>query len=353
MRHSRFDIRIAVAWALAVAALAAAPAAALDAPAPSLADVIDQAQSKIVKIYGAGGVRGLEAYQSGMLISPEGHILTVWSYVLDTDTITVVLDDGRRLEARLLGAEPRLEVAVLKVDAKGLPHFDLSRAATADAGTRILAFSNLFGVAMGNERASVQRGTISVKTTLAARRGSFETPYRGPVYVVDVTTNNPGAAGGALVTRRGDLLGMLGKELRNALNDTWLNYAVPIDQLREPVDAIRAGKYVMRRDEEGPKKPAHAIDLVALGIVLVPDVLQRTPPYVDHVQPESPAARGGIRPDDLVLLVGDHLVPSCKVLRSELQYIDVGDEVRLTLLRGQELLEIALRVPSESKREAP
>ena len=317
---------------------------ALDAPAPlSLPEVIEQVQPKIVKIYGAGGLPGLAAYQSGVLISAEGHVLTAWSHVLDADSVAVVLNDGRRLQAKLLGAEPRLEVAVLKIDGKDLPHFDLAHAAPADAGTRILAVSNAFNVAMGNEAASVQRGTIAVKTTLAARRGAFETPYHGPVYVLDVTTNNSGAAGGALVTRHGELLGILGKELRNVLNNTWLNYAVPIDQLREPVEAIRSGKYVARRDDQPQKKPAHAIDLAALGILLVPDVVERTPPYVDSVRPDSPAARAGVRPDDLLLLVGDHLVSSCKAAVAELEYIDTADRVRLTLLRGQDLVEVNLQ----------
>ena len=71
----------------------------------------------------------MEAYQSGMLISPEGHILTAFSHVLDTDYITAVLADGRKFEAKLLGADPRLEVAVLKIDAAGLPCFDLGKAA--------------------------------------------------------------------------------------------------------------------------------------------------------------------------------------------------------------------------------
>ena len=59
----------------------------------------------------------MEAYQSGMLISPTGHILTAYSYVLDTDYITAVLADGRRFEAKLVGADPRLEIAVLKIAA--------------------------------------------------------------------------------------------------------------------------------------------------------------------------------------------------------------------------------------------
>jgi S1-C subfamily serine protease len=309
----------------------------------SLSDTIGQVQSKIVKVYGAGGYRGMEAYQSGIVISPGGHVLTAYSYVLDTDYITAVLADGRRVEAKLVGADPRLEIAVLKIAANDLPYFDLQRAAKAAEGERVMAFSNLFGVAVGDEPVSVQRGTISVIARLEARRGVFETPYRGPVYVVDVTTNNPGAAGGALVTRRGELIGMLGKELRNSLNNTWLNYAVPIDELRRSVEEIRAGKFVAHRDPEAEKKPRRSADLASLGIVLVPDVLERTPPFVDRVEPGSPAAKAGVRPDDLIVLSGDHLIQSCKALRSDLAYIDYEDEVKLTLLRGQELLQATLR----------
>jgi serine protease Do len=316
--------------------------------AASIVDTIDQVQPKIVKIYGAGGLHGLEAYQSGMLISSEGHILTALSHVLDTDYVTAVLADGRTFEAKLLGADPRLEVAVLKIDAAGTSYFDLGKAVKVDAGTLVLAFSNIFGVAQGNEPASVQKGTISVVTRLEARRGAFETPYRGPIYVLDVTTNNSGAAGGALVTRRGELAGMLGKELRNTLNNTWLNYALPIAELRQSVDEIRAGKFVVREPETS-RKPRRSLDLPSRGIMLIPDVLQRTPPYVDHVLPGSPAQKAGIRPDDLIVLLGDRLVASCKVLASDLEYVDYEDEIKVTVLRGQQLIEFALHAADGAK----
>src|SRR5438552_1633170 len=98
-------------------AAAAAPTARGDAP---FSQAVAEAQPKMVKIYGAGGVRGMEPYQSGFLISAKGHVLTVWSYVLDTDYISLTLDDGRKFEARLLGADPALEIAVLKIDAADL-----------------------------------------------------------------------------------------------------------------------------------------------------------------------------------------------------------------------------------------
>ena len=323
--------------------LFSAPAAA------AIVDTIDRVHPKIVKIYGAGGFSGMESYQSGILISPEGHVLTAFSYVLDTDYISVMLSDGRELDAKLLGADPRLDVAVLKIEAEGLPCFDLSEAVKLEAGARVLALSNVFGVALGGEPVSVQKGTVAVVTQLDARRGVFETPYRGPVYALDMTTNNPGAAGGALVTCGGELAGMLGKELRNSLNNTWLNYALPIDKIRQSVDDIRSGKFVARRDPEEVKKPLRSLDPTALGIVLVPDVLERTPPYVDRVLPGSPAARAGMKPDDLIILSGDRLIPSCKALAKEMEFVDYEDPIRLTVIRGQELLEFTLRSAGGSK----
>lgn len=336
-----------------VAAICCAPPDAADA-ASRIARTISQVQPKIVKIYGAGGFRGLEAYQSGMLISAEGHILTVWSYVLDTDEISVTLNDGQKYPAQLLGADPRLEVAVLKIEAAGLPYFDLNESVEAGPGTRILAFSNLFGIAMGDEQASVLHGVISVVAPLEARRGVYETPFHGPVYVLDAVTNNPGAAGGALVTHDGKLLGMLGKELRNALNNTWLNYAIPINELRAAIDRIRTtGGMAKGPEEEGPVRPQRALDLGLLGIVLVPDVLERTPPFVDSVRAGSPAAEAGVQADDLILLLGDRLIQSSKMLRSELEFVDVEDEIKLTVLRGQQLVDFALRAPREKDPNKP
>jgi S1-C subfamily serine protease len=320
--------------------------------ASSFAEVVKEVQPKIVKIFGAGGIQGLEAYQSGFLFSAEGHILTAWSYVLDTDVITVTLDNGRRFQAQLVGADPALEVAVLKIDAIDLPHFDLSKIVGAEEGARVLAFSNLFRIAEGNEPVSVLHGSIAIKTHLAARRGVFDTPYQGQVYVLDAMTNNPGSAGGALTNRRGDLLGMLGKELRNARNNTWLNFAIPTSELATAAEDIRSGKTGPRRTSTPESKPEKPVNLARLGVLIVPNVLERTPPFVDEVRPNSPAAAAGVKPDDLVVFVGEHLVQSIGALESELELIDSADEVRLTLLRGQELVQ-AVVAPLPAEEAAP
>ena len=82
--------------------------------------------SALVKIYGSGGLKGLEAYQSGFLISADGYILTVWSYVLDDDEVICMLHDGQKLNAKLKGYDPQTEVALLKIPATNLEYFPSS-----------------------------------------------------------------------------------------------------------------------------------------------------------------------------------------------------------------------------------
>lgn len=308
----------------------------------SLADVVAHVQPKIVKIFGAGGLRGLEHYQSGFLISAKGHILTAASYVLETEDLSAILDDGRRQRAEVLGTDPQLEIAVLKIEAVDLPCFQLAESVALEPGDRVLAFSNLFGVATGNEHASVLHGFVAARTPLAARRGVYQTPYRGPVYVLDAVTNNPGSAGGALTDRHGRLAGLLGKELRSLQDNTWLNYAIPVAEIEPAVREILAGKVRPRVGQPPGPRPREPVSLSLLGLVLVPDVLARTPPFVDRVIPGSPADKAGLRPDDLLLLVNGRPASSVQAVAEELSHIDRIDEVRITAQRGQDLLEVSL-----------
>lgn len=316
--------------------------------AASFAEVIAQVQPRLVKIVGSGGLQGLEAYQSGFLISADGHVLTVWSYVLDDpEFITVTLDDGRKFQGankvKFVGADPRLEIAVLKLDATDLPHFTLDEAVELSTGSRVLAFSNLYNVAAGNEAASVLHGSVQAKWNLDARRGAFKTAYAGTVYVVDAMTNNPGAAGGVLTDRQGRLAGLLGKELRNSQSNVWLNYAVPIKQLASSIEDILAGKSQPRSSESTVRRPDKPLTLPLLGLVLVPDVLPKTPPYIDYVRPGSPAERAGLKADDLILFVNDRVAASIKTLTDELSLIDRIDPVRLVIQRKQALIDVELK----------
>jgi S1-C subfamily serine protease len=310
---------------------------------PPLGDWARQAQQRVVKIYGAGGLSGLDAYQSGILVSPDGHIATAWSPVLDVEPV-VLLDDGRRFESKIVNFEPALELAVLKIEASNLPYFPIDNELSAQWGDPILAVSNLFGIATGNEPASVMQGSVAAIADLDARRGAFKTPYRGKVLVLDLIANNPGAAGGAVVDLRGQLAGMLGKELRDSATGVWLNYAVPASVLRKTIGDIIAGrKTTVPQESEQmlPRDKSHRLQ--TLGLVMIPDVLDTTPAYIDAVVSDSPAARAQLRPDDLVLLVNGKRVESQRSLRDLLRLVDRRDDVQLTIQRDTEIEVVVLR----------
>jgi serine protease Do len=328
-------IRCAVLLSLLVASVSRAE--------QPLGDWARDAQRRVVKVYGAGGLSGLEAYQSGFIVSPEGHIATAWSYVLDVEPI-VLLDDGRRFESKIVGFEPSLELAVLKIEASELPYFPINQQTTAQWGDPVIAVSNLFNIATGNEPASVMQGSIASINDLQARRGTFKTPYKGEVLILDLVANNPGAAGGAVVDVQGQLVGMLGKELRDSTTGVWLNYAVPASSLRQAIGDIIAGRKSIAPAETNPtlaRDKSH--NLKSLGLVMVPDVLETTPAFVDHVLPESTAADAKLQPDDLILLVNGVRVESQRSFRSILRTIDRRDKVELTVQRDTEILPVVLR----------
>jgi S1-C subfamily serine protease len=308
---------------------------------PSWFSVIRSVQEKVVKIYGAGGIAGLESYQTGILVSPEGHVLTAWSTVLDADSVVVVTTQGQRVDATLVGVDPALEIAVLKADLTDMPFFSLKEAAEAELGSRVLAVTNLFGIATGNEAPSVQKGSVLAKSDLKERRGRSGVVYQGPIYVVDAMTNNPGAAGGALTDWNGNLVGLVGKELRDQQTNTWLNYAIPVSQLKESVAALVAGKSVVKVDAT-EKIVADPHELIALGIILVPDVLVKTPAYVDRVTAASVAERAGLQPDDLIIMVQNQRIDSQSKLRSLLGTLKRTDSLSIMIQRGTELKQLKL-----------
>ncbi len=330
----------------ALAPLVLGLALVLAPPTAARATTWREAQARVVKVYGAGGLAGLEAYQSGVLISAEGLVLTVWSAVLDTDHIVVTLDDGRAFSAELWGADPGREIALVRLkrgaeeeaSPQGLPHFRWDQPLEAAPGQRIWALSNLFGVAQGNEPVSVQHGVIAAIAPLAAQRGVFLSPYRGPAYLLDAMTNNPGAAGGALVDRQGRLLGLLGKELRSSAQGVWLNYALPIDELRETIAQLAEQRRPTAPAE--PRPAGSGLTAEGLGIVLIPEVLAKTPSYVERVETGSPAAAAGLLPDDLLVAIGGQVVRSCQAAREALAAADPLRPLAISVLRREELVEM-------------
>lgn len=317
------------------------------AQSPGLREAMD----RVVKLYGAGGVGRVEAYGTGIVVSPQGHLLTHLTPLLEAETLRVVFHDGRRLDAKMVVSDPVRELAVLKVDADGLAHFDLANAPISKPGDVVWALSNAFNVAAGEEPASLQRGVVAAVANLAARQGVQQFAYGGKVYVVDANTNNPGAAGGALMNSRGQLLGLIGKELQNTLTETWVNYALPVAEFRPFVDSVIAGKHqpITPNRKKVADRPDRWAKTPLRGIILLPEVLERTPAFVDEVEQGSPAAKAGMKPDDLVLFVDDILIQSVRDLRAAFASSPANAKIRLIVRRDDALHTVELAPLPETK----
>ena len=367
IRHT--SRRLLARLVIAVVALAAC-VTQLSAQQP-LTSVSRDVNKKLVKLYGAGGFKGLPSYGTGILVSPNGYILTVNSTILNTADLRVGLYDGRFIHnARVVYKEPELDVALIKVDGVDkLPYYDFAKAAAApvaEPGDWVLAFSNQFKIASGEEPMSVQHGVIAAYAALHGRRGIFEAPYAGEVYFIDAIANNPGAAGGAITTRRGQLLGIIGRELKNTLSDTWINYAVPVQATVEAIrndkdkpvkvslaDFVREGMAGTWKTIMAAKKKGREVADGYTGIMLVPNAVAVTPPYIEEVMPGSPAARAGLRPDDLIVYIDGELVPSIRQYRDIMKYARPGTDVVLEVQRGNRLTTVRLKISDPPKVKAP
>jgi serine protease Do len=346
---------------IGIAILGTALAAVTFAQQP-FTPVAASVNKRLVKLFGAGGFKGLPHYGTGILVSEKGHILTVNNHILSTTDLRVHLYDGRFYQARVVAREPELDLALVRIDADVdfLPYYDISKAAAqplAEPGDWILACSNQFNIAVRDEPMSVQRGVIAAYAELRGRRGIFEAPFVGEVYFVDAIANNPGAAGGAIVNRKGELLGITGRELKNTLSDTWINYAVPVqaaveilrDEKLQKVNVATFVKEAIAGTYKQSEKRTRADRGGYHGIVLVPNAVGVTPPYVEEVLPESPAAKAGLRPDDLIVYIDGELVPSIKLFRDIMKQVGPGTEVKLDVQRANKLLSVKLKVAEQPK----
>jgi serine protease Do len=303
--------------------------------------LVDRVQEKMVKIFGAGGARGLESYQSGIWIGNEGLILTSWSTVLDVSKLRVVASDGRRFDAEIVSFDPVTELALLKVEGAQIRGFELDPKIPVRPGQRVFAVSNLFKIATGDEYCSVQQGVVMAISSLTQKRGMTKEMSLGKVYILDVMTNNPGATGGALIDIRGRLIGLLGKESRDSQTGIWVNYALPLEVVQASIDRMKGGLVAPPTTELAVAEKPHRIS--DLGITLIPDVLPKTPVFIDEIRAGSIAELSGLKANDLVLLLNDQRIDSRRNFERLLSTLNKADSFELLVQRGQELIRIQIR----------
>ncbi len=316
----------------------------------STTDVLNAPQKVIVKLFGAGA-GSLDSYGTGTLVSPEGHVVTVWNHLVSTGFLTAVTSDGRKFGVDVVGTSAAHDLALLKLKSDPgdtFPCIDLSKATDLEPGTPVYAYSNMFHVATGNEPVSLVHGVIAAKIPLEATQGRWKFPLKSSVWLIDAITNNSGAAGGLLTDSKGAPVGLIGREIRHAASRTWVNYAVPLTTLKPVIETLLSGKKM-----ETPSKDASAsVAMISdqeltsrFGLTMLPNVIERTPAWIDSVVKDSIAEKSGLQRGDLIVLVDDAIITSVTDFQQQLATFSTGDRVSLTINREQQLLPVELRIP--------
>jgi serine protease Do len=288
----------------------------------------------MVKIYGAGIGRS-PGYATGLIVSPDGDIVTAVGVHLATSNLRVTTPDGETHFAKVVRRSQNLQAALLKIEAKTPDYFDLAETSTLEPGDWILGVSNCFKVADGAEPLSVNVGVLQLRTHLSARRGVQDFPYSGDVLLIDAITSNPGAAGGAVVGVDGKLAGMIGKVIEGVNTNTRLNYAVPTSLLHT----------FLTKPEEveaDPMPPAVGDKPGELGIRLFGLAGRRGPAYVDRVVAGSAAAAAGIKSDDLVISLDGKAIKSGDDFQKAIAAIKAGQQVAVIVKRKNDLVTLQL-----------
>lgn len=347
--------------------VAAAIAAALSAPAAAQVDnpkdfgkaysfaerkprtrveqVIDKLLPSVVKIVGASGLKTISPFASGIIVSEQGHILTLDQVMIQKDRTRVVLFDGSVHDAQLLPEYPNYGVRLLKIDPSEVegklhpvwpPTDDKPLFRT---GQFVVSLGNCFRLAEFSEKVSATFGIVAGRADTALRYRMSDVKFDGDLILTDAC-NNPGQYGGGLFALDGRWIGLNMRLLESKETNTMISAAIPTRDLLPYLDEYINGK-------AAPPKPTEHKP-VSTGIVLFePPGRQSPPAYVDRVMPGSPAAALKLLPDDLIVRIDDFSIRSCRELREILGKYDPGQTVKVTWKRGTAVLDGSMTLAEE------
>lgn len=286
----------------------------------------------VVGVVASSGGNGLlpgreEASGSGFVVDARGYIVTNNHVVEGADRVTVVLSDGRRLTARLVGADPRNDIALLHVDARGLVPAELGDSDRVRVGDLAIAIGNPMGL-------DFQR-TVTAGVVSGLNRSLFVQDGRAPLEVIQTDAAiSPGNSGGPLVDALGRVIGITTAKI-SMPGVEGMGFAIPVNKVRAVVEQLLAtGKVVW---------PWLGVSLLDRQQVLEQGLnisLDRGV-YVADVVPGSPADQAGLRAGDVILAVDGAAVDSYAAMRHALEAHRVGERVTLRVLRGK--TELSLR----------
>jgi Do/DeqQ family serine protease len=273
---------------------------------------------------------------SGVIIEADGVIVTNNHVIEGATEIVVALADRREFEARLIAADPRVDLAVLRIDAAGesLPFLEFQDSDSLQVGDLVVAIGNPFGVGQ-----TVTQGIISA----LGRTGIGDLAAQS--FIQTDAAINPGNSGGALVTMDGKLAGINTAIFTRTGGSVGIGFAIPSNLVSSTVASALAGKGI-KRPWFGASGEAVTNEIaLGLGMTRPAGVL------IAEVYPGGPADRAGLRSGDVVLAIDGREVSDPEALKFRIATRKLGETATLDVLRrGQ---RVALRVMLAEAPEVP
>src|SRR6059036_922581 len=272
---------------------------------------------------------------SGVIVSADGYIVTNNHVVDGANELTITMADKREMKARVIGTDAKTDIALIKVDARDLPHVVLGDSSKVEVGDIALAMGNPFGLGQ-----TVTMGIIS-----ATGRGGLGIEDYEDFIQTDASIN-PGNSGGALVNTRGELIGINTAILSRSGGNQGVGFAVPVDLVRHVMTQLKENGTVTRARlgvyfQELTPKLASALGVKASNGAVVTEIV-----------PDGPASKSGLQKDDVIVALNGKTVDG-RSLRNAVGSMSPGSTIDLKVLRGSTERNYSIildRMPDDTQR---
>lgn len=270
---------------------------------------------------------------SGVIVDNEaGLVLTNHHVIAKADEIVVNLSSGRDLEAELVGSDPKTDIAVLRIDASGLPALPVADSDALRVGDFVLAIGNPFGLGQ-----TVTSGIVSALGRMTGTEG-----YQN--FIQTDAAINPGNSGGALINLDGELVGINSQILSRTGGNIGIGFAIPTNLARTVMEQLVEHGDVQRG----------RIGIV--GQTLTPELAQAFDVddgvVISKVMEDSPAQKAGLKAEDIIVEAGGKAVDDMLQLRNHIGLKRIGEKVELTVLRDGKRRKMTVEIGSDEEAES-
>ncbi len=264
---------------------------------------------------------------SGVIVGTNGYILTN-NHVVDGATdIKVSLRDKREFTAKVVGRDPKTDIAVLKIDADHLQAIPLGNSSNVQVGDLAFAIGDPFGIGQ-----TVTMGIVSAKSRANLGIEDYED------FIQTDAAINPGNSGGALIDAKGELIGINTAILSHSGGNQGVGLAIPVNLAKRVMDQIIEHGHVIRGFLGATIQDVTPTMAKALGMTNAEGVL------IGDVTPKGPAAQAGVKPGDVVMKMNGQSVADSAGLRLQVSETDPGTTVPLTVRRGSSTLDLNVKL---------